>query len=81
VAKARPLLIAFLHHARGGGLRFVRIIHGKGLRSAERGGVLKGLVASWLMQRDDVMAFHEAGPADGGAGAVLVLLRANEMRK
>jgi DNA-nicking Smr family endonuclease len=78
VAQARPLLVAFLNHARSSGLRFVRVIHGKGLRSSDRGGVLKGLVASWLMQRDDVMAFHEARPADGGSGAVLVLLRKSE---
>ena len=75
VAEARPLLVAFLDHAGRNGLRHVRIIHGKGLRSEQRGGVLKGLVASWLMQREDVLAFHEAPQRDGGSGAVLVLLR------
>jgi DNA-nicking Smr family endonuclease len=37
--------------------------------------VLKGVVASWLMQRADVLAFCEAPPAGGGAGAVVVLLK------
>ena len=75
VAQARPLLIGFLSRCRANGARHVRIIHGKGLRSATGEGVLKAMVASWLAQRDDVLAFHEARPADGGSGAVMVLLK------
>lgn len=74
VAEARPLLAKFLDHARSGGLRQVRIIHGKGLRSESGVGILKRLVAGWLMQRDDVLAFCQAPPAEGGSGAALVLL-------
>ena len=76
VAEARPLLVAFLNASRRRGLRCVRVIHGKGLRSDEREGVLKGLVASWLAQRDDVLAFTQASAREGGSGAVIVLLRA-----
>jgi DNA-nicking Smr family endonuclease len=76
VAAARPLLVAFLNACGNRRLRRVRIIHGKGMRSEMGEGVLKGMVASWLTQRDDVLAYHEARPADGGSGAVLVLLRA-----
>jgi DNA-nicking Smr family endonuclease len=76
VAAARPLLVAFLNACGHRGLRRVRIIHGKGMRSEIGEGVLKGMVASWLAQRDDVLAYHEARPADGGSGAVIVLLRA-----
>jgi DNA-nicking Smr family endonuclease len=54
----------------------VRIIHGKGMRSDSGEGVLKGMVASWLAQRDDVLAYNQARRADGGSGAVVVLLRA-----
>jgi DNA-nicking Smr family endonuclease len=75
VREARPLLVAFLDRCRSSGARRVRIIHGKGLRSESGEGVLKGMVASWLTQRADVLAFHEAKPADGGSGAVVVLLR------
>jgi DNA-nicking Smr family endonuclease len=76
VAAARPLLIRFLNACGRRGLRRVRIIHGKGMRSEMGEGVLKRMVASWLTQRDDVLAYHEARPADGGSGAVIVLLRA-----
>jgi DNA-nicking Smr family endonuclease len=53
----------------------VRVIHGKGLRSPNREPVLKRKVAGWLMQRDAVLAFCQARPADGGGGAVVVLLK------
>ena len=74
VAQARPLLIAFLESSRQRQLRWVRIIHGKGMRSGTGEGVLKGLVASWLAQRRDVLAFREARADQGGGGAVNVLL-------
>ena len=74
VAQARPLLIAFLDSSRQRQIRWVRIVHGKGMRSETGEGVLKGLVASWLTQRPDVLAFREARPEQGGSGAVNVLL-------
>ena len=68
------LLRRVLQDARANGLPCVRIIHGKGLGS---GGVpiLKNLVDRLLRQRNDVLAYHSAPPAQGGTGAVLVLLR------
>jgi DNA-nicking Smr family endonuclease len=36
--------------------------------------VLKGKVRSWLVQRQEVLAFAQARGPDGGAGAVIVLL-------
>lgn len=56
--------------------RCVRIVHGKGLRSPGREPVLKKLVLGWLAQRKEVLAFCQARAAQGGAGAVIVLLRA-----
>jgi DNA-nicking Smr family endonuclease len=56
-------------------LRCVRVIHGKGLRSGPDGPVLKIAVSHWLRQFDAVAAFASARPADGGGGAVYVLLR------
>ena len=69
-------LADFLAHSRDGGLRCVRIIHGKGYRSGARGPVLKVAVNLWLRRHMDVMAFVSARAIDGGAGAVYVLLRA-----
>jgi DNA-nicking Smr family endonuclease len=74
--EARVLLVEFLHRCRRRGLRCVRIIHGKGLRSPNREPVLKRKVASWLMQRQEILAFCQARRTDGGGGAVVVLLKA-----
>ena len=73
--EARASLVQFLSAARDKGARCVRIIHGKGMSSKNREPVLKNKVRNWLMQRDDVLAFTEASPAEGGGGAVLVLLK------
>ena len=72
-ADAEKLLKQFLTHARGEGHGCVRVIHGKGLRS-EAGPVLKAMVDGVLRHRGDVLAFASAPPAQGGTGAVLVLL-------
>jgi DNA-nicking Smr family endonuclease len=53
----------------------VRIVHGKGKRSGNRGPVLKHLVNHWLQRMDAVLAFGSARAVDGGSGAVYVLLR------
>ena len=77
VPEARRLLAQFLVEGRDRGLRRVLIVHGKGARSEGGEGVLKGSVASWLAQWDDVLAFHKAPRARGGSGAVVVLLRSS----
>lgn len=74
-AEARQVLAEFLTGVRSRNIRCVRIIHGKGNRSLNREPVLKGKVAHWLRQRDDVLAYCSARPVDGGTGAVYVLLR------
>jgi DNA-nicking Smr family endonuclease len=39
--------------------------------------VLKSRVQGWLIQKTEVLAFVQAKPAEGGAGALLVLLQAS----
>ncbi len=73
--EAHELLAQFLAHCARRGLRCVRIVHGKGLRSKNREPVLKRKVAVWLMRREDVLAFCQARGPDGGGGAVVVLLK------
>ena len=75
VAEARPALVEFLNACLHDGLRCVRIIHGKGLGSKNGEPVLKRKVASWLMQRDEILAFCQARRTEGGGGAAVVLLK------
>jgi DNA-nicking Smr family endonuclease len=72
---AREQLAEFFREASRQGLRCVRIIHGKGNGSPGREPVLKAKVRSWLVQKNEVMAFTQARASDGGHGALLVLLR------
>jgi DNA-nicking Smr family endonuclease len=75
VAVAREAIRQFLEEAIAHDELCVRIVHGKGLRSAARGPVVKRMTEQLLRRRDDVLAFASALPAQGGTGAVLVLLR------
>jgi DNA-nicking Smr family endonuclease len=71
---AREQLSQFFREAQKQGLRCVRVIHGKGNGSPGREPVLKAKVRSWLVQKNEVMAFAQARASDGGHGALLVLL-------
>jgi len=66
----------FVRGAAARGLRCVRIVHGKGLGSRNREPVLKAKLRAWLTPRDEVFAFCQAPATEGGAGALLVLLKA-----
>lgn len=74
-ATAQATIAEFLAEARHHGMRCVRIVHGKGLRSRAAGPVLKALTDRLLRRRDDVVAFASARPMQGGTGAVVVLLK------
>ncbi|MGH8503098.1 MAG: Smr/MutS family protein, partial [Gammaproteobacteria bacterium] len=73
---AQAALTGFIQDARAADTRCVRIIHGKGRRSSNRGPVIKPLAGAWLRRREDVLAFCSARPVDGGTGALYVLLKA-----
>lgn len=73
--EAREALGRFVRECHQNGLRCVRVVHGKGLGSPGRAPVLKNRVLRWLVQKNEVMAFAQARPAEGGAGALVVLLR------
>ena len=56
-------------------VKCVRIVHGKGYGSRNGDAVLKSSVRRWLVQMNEVMAYVECAEADGGSGAVQVLLK------
>ncbi len=72
---AREALGAFIREAHQQGIRCVRVVTGKGLGSPGKMPVLKDKVHRWLVQKSEVLAFVQAPPAHGGAGALLVLLQ------
>ncbi|MEI8171200.1 MAG: Smr/MutS family protein [Rhodoferax sp.] len=72
--EAREHLSFFIREAHKQGIRCVRVVHGKGLGSPGKAPILKSRVHSWLVQKIEVLAFVQAKPADGGGGALVVLL-------
>ncbi len=79
--EARQALADFLALSLQQGRRCIRVIHGKGLGSPGRIAVLKQLSRGWLAQREEILAFCQAGPHDGGGGALLVLMRAQNIAR
>ena len=76
--EAKPALEAFLKESRRAGKRCVLVVHGRGLHSKDQLPVLKESLKAWFGHGKfarHVLAFATARPADGGAGAVYVLLR------
>ena len=76
VDEAEAATERFLKEALGKGLRCIKIIHGRGLRSPD-GPVLKSALIGWLTYRyrKNVIAFASARQCDGGLGAIYVLLK------
>ncbi len=74
VEQARRELLEFLGECEAASVRYAIIVHGKGYRSKDK-PVIKPMVNRWLRAVDNVLAFHSAQPADGGTGAVYILLK------
>jgi DNA-nicking Smr family endonuclease len=74
-AMVEPVLREFLTDSIRHRARVVRVIHGKGLRSGNRGPVLKLVASNYLRRVGAVLAFASAREVDGGSGAILVLLQ------
>ncbi|AUX46162.1 uncharacterized protein SOCE26_076670 [Sorangium cellulosum] len=74
---ARDAVEAFVCKRQRDGDRVVAVVHGKGSHSPGGYAVLRGEIAAWLSHgrvARHVAAFATAPDAEGGAGAVLVLL-------
>jgi len=70
------VLLEFITDALSRSLVSVRIIHGKGLRS-ENGPRLKLMTRQVLRDHPQVLAYTKCKPADGGDGAVDILLKSS----
>ncbi|WP_437686736.1 Smr/MutS family protein [Sorangium sp. So ce176] len=74
---ARDAVEVFVCKRQRDGDRVVAIVHGKGTHSPRGHAVLRGEIAAWLSHgrvARHVAAFATAPDAEGGAGALLVLL-------
>lgn len=73
--EARIELESFLDDARAARARCVIVVHGKAWGSSDNYPVIKSHVNAWLREWPSVLAFCSATDADGGTGAVYVLLK------
>jgi DNA-nicking Smr family endonuclease len=80
VKEARSAMYEFLNRAVLQGWRMLKIAHGRGVRS-QTPARIKSYVNAWLMNVDNVVAFHSAQPSRGGTGAVLVMMRKSAREK
>jgi DNA-nicking Smr family endonuclease len=72
---ARLHLQQFIHEAMQSQLRYILVIHGKGMNSPNGDAILRTLTRNWLIQHPLVLAFCTAPINRGGNGAVIILLK------
>lgn len=77
--QARVAIQHFVRSAAARGVLRVRIVHGQGYGSQGGTSVLRYLARHWLAQMPEVLGFVTPSPAEGGKGAVVVLLRSSQM--
>ncbi|MCX8021571.1 MAG: Smr/MutS family endonuclease [Syntrophorhabdaceae bacterium] len=83
VEEGKRLFEEFIKSSVKEGLRCVRTIHGRGLKSKEE-PVLKSHLKKWIlkaMNRKWVIAFASCKMCDGGPGATYILLRKKPEKK
>ncbi|WP_126794325.1 DNA endonuclease SmrA [Aliidiomarina haloalkalitolerans] len=81
VSEARVEITRFIKDCYRTGVRTALVIHGIGLKSQPRPGLLKSLVNQWLPDIENVLAFHTAQKYHGGMGATYVMIRKNQSVK
>ncbi len=78
---ARQRIFEQVLHQHQKGARCILIKHGLGLNNKPYPGFLKTYVNTWLLQLEEVLAFHSALPKHGGNGGTYVLLKKNASEK
>ena len=76
IEEAREEVFRFIRDGRQQGYRCLLLVHGKAYNREGEVPSIKSHVNTWLRQLPEVLAFVSALPADGGTGAVYILLRA-----
>lgn len=74
-AKALRITEQLITESQAEQVNCIHIIHGKGYGSGSTALTLKAELNHWLREHPQVLAFCSALPADGGAGALYVLLK------
>lgn len=74
-AEALRAVDRLIRQAQDEGANCIRVVHGKGHAVDPTALTIKAELNHWLRRHDQVLAFCSALPADGGAGALYVLLR------
>jgi DNA-nicking Smr family endonuclease len=72
--RAARELASFLTDCLEKNIKCIRVVHGKGYGSGQRGPVLKALTDAYLRNCEAVLAFCSARDDDGGTGALYALL-------
>ena len=75
--EAKVYVVHFIAECKKNNIRCIRIVHGKGYNSKNKEPILKNKLKHWLAQKEEVIAYAQARPHDGGSGAVIVLLTAH----
>lgn len=75
IEAARAALVDFIREGRQRGFKCLLLVHGKAYNREGELPSIKSHVAVWLKQMTEVLAYTSARPADGGTGAVYILLR------
>lgn len=78
IEAARAALTDFIRDGRKKSFRCLLLVHGKSYNREGEVPSIKSHVNAWLRQMPDVLAFCSARPADGGTGAVYILLRTRQ---
>ena len=82
VDEAEAHIDDFLRRSLLNGLRCIKIIHGRGLKSPQ-GPILKETLVGWLSgrYRKNIIAFVTARRCDGGLGALYIMLKQHRLKK
>jgi DNA-nicking Smr family endonuclease len=78
---SRSTLYKNLINCREQGIRTVLIKHGRGVQSLPIPALTKSYVAQWLIELDEVIAFHSAQRQHGGLAATYALLKKHPNQK